>query len=55
MPKDKKIEDFPELEEYVGEFFDTLDYDGSGTITSDELRQLEMNVTFFENSTLFRV
>lgn len=43
LPKNMKIEDFPEVEEYVGEFFNTLDYDGSGEITGDELRQIDIN------------
>lgn len=40
------IEELPEVEEYVREFFDTLDYDGSGEITSDELRQIDINVIY---------
>lgn len=42
LPKNKDISDYSALEDSVREFFDTLDYDGDGEVSRDEL-QLDMN------------
>ncbi len=46
MPEKKSIGEFPDLKDSVSEFFDTLDYDGDGDISSDELLQIDLNVSF---------
>jgi len=58
LPEKKSIGEFPDLKDSVSEFFDTLDYDGDGDISdtldydgdgdisSDELLQIDLNVSF---------
>ncbi len=42
------IDEFPILKDSVDEFFDLLDYNGDGEISSDELRQIDSNVSFIK-------